>query len=431
MIKITCPHCGQTFEEDDEAQFASIIQQVREHEVAEERERMAAEAKAALERETSLARAEEREGFARQKAQADQELASLKAQLESAQAQAEKDRELAVIQAVGALEKERSELEHKLQMAQADQSQIELRLNAAAQAREEGLKQTIAERDAEIVRLRDMKLRLSTKMLGETLELHCENAFNQLRATAFRSAQFGKDNDAVAGDDGRATKGDYIFRDFGEDGTEFVSIMFVMKNEADATATTHKNADFFKKLDEDRRKKNCEYAVLVSLLEPDSELYNQGIVDVSYEYEKMYVIRPQLFIPIITLIRDAARGSLETRRELARMQQMNVDVTGFEQRMDDFKEKFGKNVELANRKFHDAIDEIDKAIDRLNKVRENLLSSERQLRFANDKAEGLTIRKLTRGNPTMKAAFEQAREEVSQPGEGEGVEADSVELPDA
>ena len=265
-------------------------------------------------------------------------------------------------------------------------------------------------KDEEIERLRDMKVRLSTKMVGETLEQHCETEFNRLRMTAFPHAYFEKDNDAVEGEDGsRRSKGDFIFRECDDDGNEIISIMFEMKNENDATATKHKNEDFFKKLDADRTKKKCEYAVLVSLLEPESELYNTGIVDVSYRYEKMYVIRPQFFIPLITLLRNAAMNALAYKQELAIMRQQNVDVTNFESKLEAFQEGFSRNFELANRKFQTAIEEIDKTISHLQKTKEALLSSDRNLRLANDKAQGLTIKKLTRGNPTMKAAFEEAR----------------------
>ena len=255
-----------------------------------------------------------------------------------------------------------------------------------------------------IERLKDMKIRLSTKMVGESLEQHCETEFNRLRMTAFPHAYFEKDNDASEG-----TKGDFIFREADKDGNEIISIMFEMKNENDATATKHKNEDFFKKLDADRTKKGCEYAILVSLLEPESELYNAGIVDVGYRYPKMYVIRPQFFIPIITLLRNAALNSLKYKQELAIVRQQNIDVTKFEEKLGKFQDGFSKNFELASRKFQTAIDEIDTTIKHLQKVKDNLISSENNLRLANDKAQGLTIRKLTWGNPTMKAKFDEAR----------------------
>ena len=258
----------------------------------------------------------------------------------------------------------------------------------------------LKDRDEAIERLRDMKAKLSTKMVGETLEQHCEIEFNRLRATAFAKAYFEKDNDARSG-----SKGDYIFRYQDDAGTEIVSIMFEMKNESDETATKKKNEDFFKELDKDRSEKNCEYAVLVSLLEPESELYNGGIVDVSHRYPKMYVVRPQFFIPIITLLRNAALNSLKYKSELALMRAQNIDITNFEAELETFKSAFGKNYDLASRRFKTAIDEIDKSIDHLQKTKEALLGTDRNLRLANDKAQDVTIKKLTRGNPTMATKF--------------------------
>ncbi|MBX3067384.1 MAG: DUF2130 domain-containing protein [Cryobacterium sp.] len=258
----------------------------------------------------------------------------------------------------------------------------------------------IKDRDETIERLKDMKARLSTKMVGETLEQHCEIEFNKIRSTAFPRAYFEKDNDSKTG-----SKGDFIFRDTDDAGTEIVSIMFEMKNESETTATKHKNEDFLKELDKDRTEKSCEYAVLVSLLEPESELYNTGIVDVSHRYPKMYVIRPQFFIQMITVLRNAAMNALKFKTELAQVRAQNIDVTNFESELDSFKTAFGKNYELATRKFHEAIDEIDKSIDRLQKVKDALLGSERNLRLANDKAQDVTIKKLTRGNPTMEQKF--------------------------
>ncbi len=260
----------------------------------------------------------------------------------------------------------------------------------------------IAVRENEIQNIKDMKSKLTVKLLGESLEQHCEVAFNQLRATAFRNAEFGKDNEVIDG-----TKGDYIYRESTEDGAELISIMFEMKTESPDSIHTKKNEDHLKKLDQDRKKKKCEYAVLVSMLEPESELYNQGIVDVSYLYDKMYVIRPQFFIPMITLLRNAAYSSAQYKNELALVRQQNIDVTNFEDSLEEFKEKFGRNYKLASDRFQKAIEEIDKTIDHLNKTKENLLGSERNLRLANDKAEALTVKKLTRGNPTMKKKFEE------------------------
>ena len=299
--------------------------------------------------------------------------------------------ELAHEQEIRAAEKQQLEAAHALEIEQARKSNAEI----------------IRFKDEEIERLRDMKARLSTKMVGETLEQHCETEFNRLRMTAFPRAYFEKDNDASAG-----TKGDFIFRECDEDGNEIISIMFEMKNENDTTATKHKNEDFFKKLDHDRSQKGCEYAVLVTLLEPESELYNAGIVDVSYRYQKMYVIRPQFFIPMITLLRNAAMNSLAYKQELALVRQQNIDVTGFEEKLEAFQSGFGKNYDLASRKFKTAIDEIDATIKHLQKVRDNLISSENNLRLANDKAQGLSIRKLTWGNKTMKEKFDEAREEA-------------------
>jgi hypothetical protein len=264
----------------------------------------------------------------------------------------------------------------------------------------------IKDRDDAIERLKDMKARLSTKMIGETLEIHCETEFNRIRSTAFPNAYFEKDNDARTG-----SKGDYIFKDKDIEGTEIVSIMFEMKNESDTTATKKKNEDFFKELNKDREEKKCEYAVLVSLLESDSELYNSGIVDVSYHYPKMYVIRPQFFIPIITLLRNASMKSLEFKNELARVREQNIDITNFEDDLEQFKEAFGKNYNLASKKFESAIASIDKSIDQLQKTKDALLGTERNLRLANDKAHGVTIKKLTRKNPTMAAKFEQLNNE--------------------
>ena len=386
-----------------------------------------------------------------EKTELEKQVESLRTQLSSKESEAEAARKLAVSDAVAAeaerlraVERERDELVQKLesQRAQATmETQIAVqRAEAAAKdaqvavererddlraqvARErealtrveaehkvelaEKLKakdELIADREREIERIQDMKARLSTKMLGESLEQHCEIEFNRLRPTAFPRAYFEKDNEVVEG-----TKGDFVFRDFDEEGNEIVSIMFEMKNEADDSTHRKTNESHFKKLDVDRRKKGCEYAVLVSLLEPDNELYAAGITDVSYRFEKMYVIRPQFFIPLITLLRNAALSSMEARRELALVRQQNIDVTNFEDQLADFKDKFGRNYRLASERFAKAIDEIDKSIDHLQKIKEHLLGSERNLRLANDKAEDLTVKKLTRKNPTMKALLDEAR----------------------
>lgn len=379
--------------------------------VATQRERMVAQQDAA----------DQKEELREQLAARDAQIASLKAQLDAGATQ----RDLAVTQAVTeartTFEEERAklardldaarfELSHEQEVRAAEKQQIETAHALEIEQARKSAQDLIRYKDEEIERLRDMKARLSTKMVGETLEQHCETQFNQLRATAFPHAYFEKDNDASDG-----TKGDFIFRECDEAGNEIVSIMFEMKNENDTTATKHKNEDFFKKLDSDRKKKGCEYAVLVTLLEPESELYNTGIVDVSYRYEKMYVIRPQFFIPMITLLRNAAMNALAYKQELELVRQQNIDVTEFEEKLLGFQEGFNRNYDLASRKFQTAIDEIDTTIKHLQKVKDNLISSENNLRLANDKAQGLTIRKLTRNNPTMKAAFAEAREERALP----------------
>jgi hypothetical protein len=309
------------------------------------------------------------------------------------------EKKLALTEAVSKIEKQRDELVHKLEVKDNEAKQIEWNLKQAHSAE-------LKSKDEMIAYYKDFKAKLSTKMLGETLEQHCEIEFNRLRATAFAHAYFEKDNDARTG-----SKGDYIFRDNDNAGTEVVSIMFEMKNEGDETATKKKNEDFLKELDKDRKEKNCEYAVLVSLLEPDNELYNSGIVDVSHRYPKMYIIRPQFFIPIITLLRNAAQNALAYKTELALVKAQNVDITHFEEKMNKFKEGFSRNYDLASRKFKDAIDGIDKTIKELEKTKAALLSSENNLRLANDKTEDLTIKRLTRGNPTMTALFAALKQE--------------------
>ena len=376
--------------------------------VAAQRERMVAQQDAA----------DQKEELREQLAARDAQIASLKAQLDAGATQ----RDLAVTQAVTeartSFEEERAklardldaarfELSHEQEVRAAEKQQIETAHALEIEQARKSAQDLIRYKDEEIERLRDMKARLSTKMVGETLEQHCETQFNQLRATAFPHAYFEKDNDASDG-----AKGDFIFRECDEAGNEIVSIMFEMKNENDTTATKHKNEDFFKKLDSDRKKKGCEYAVLVTLLEPESELYNTGIVDVSYRYEKMYVIRPQFFIPMITLLRNAAMNALAYKQELELVRQQNIDVTEFEEKLLGFQEGFNRNYDLASRKFQTAIDEIDTTIKHLQKVKDNLISSENNLRLANDKAQGLSIRKLTWGNKTMKAKFDEAREEA-------------------
>lgn len=462
MNEIICPHCGKAFK-IDEAGYADILKQVRDdafeqqlHERLEfaERDKHSAVELAKAQLTTELQRAastkdaeiqslqakvasanqeqqlavtqalniaeKERDALAHQLEQAKRdnqaaatlaqaqrmadlqqaaaasasEIQALRAQLDAAT----KDQQLAVTQALSAVEKQRDEFKNRF-----EQVQLEKRL--AEQSLKEKYELQIKEREDAIERLKDLKAKLSTKMVGETLEQHCETEFNRLRATAFPSAYFEKDNDASSG-----SKGDYIFKDSDDAGTEIVSIMFEMKNESDTTATKKKNEDFFKELDKDRSEKGCEYAVLVSLLEPESELYNTGIVDVSYRHRKMYVVRPQFFIPIITLLRNAALNSLKYKTELALVKSQNIDITNFENQLEGFKEAFGKNYDLASRRFQTAIDEIDKSIDHLQKTKDSLLGADRNLRLANDKAQEVTIKKLTRGNPTMAAKFAELKQ---------------------
>lgn len=428
--EIKCPHCGEAFTVD-ESGYAAILNQVRDQEFQREVDARVSLAEKSREQEVALAVSKAEEALRAQIAERDGELVNLKAQLSVQQQQASMETQIAVQRAEAAakdaqvaVERERDELRGKVERArdeleaQKTRAEAELaRAQAEAQAQlAEKLRakdELIADREREIERIQDMKARLSTKMLGESLEQHCEIEFNRLRPTAFPRAYFEKDNEVVEG-----TKGDFVFRDFDEEGNEIVSIMFEMKNEADDSTHRKTNESHFKKLDADRRKKGCEYAVLVSLLEPDNELYAAGITDVSYRFEKMYVIRPQFFIPLITLLRNAALSSMEARRELALVRQQNIDVTNFEDQLADFKDKFGRNYRLASERFAKAIDEIDKSIDHLQKIKEHLLGSERNLRLANDKAEDLTVKKLTRKNPTMKALLDEARAAKEEQSEG-------------
>ena len=329
------------------------------------------------------------------------ELTALRARIDAAKTR----EELAVAKAVAeqkiVLAEKDSEIRALAERIEREKANAEL----SEKTLREGFAQQLAAKDEQISYYRDLKLRQSTKMVGETLEQHCETEFNRLRATGFKNAYFEKDSEVADG-----TKGDYIFRDFADDGTEYISIMFEMKNEMDTTATKHKNEDFFAKLDKDRVKKKCEYAVLVSLLEADSELYNSGIVDVSHRFPKMYVIRPQFFIPMITMLRNAAQNTLSVKSELAKVRSQNIDITNFEKEMNAFKDAFGRNYRLASEKFQKAIEEIDKSIDHLQKIKDALTGAENNLRLANNKAEDLSIKKLTKNNPTMKARFEQLRE---------------------
>ena len=428
MNEIICPHCKKAFKVD-EAGFADILKQVRDHEFEEElRERVGmlerdkqnaiklAEANTKNELQADISKkdaeiadlkaratakikeltAEGELSAARLAAEKDAQLADLKAKLQAI----ETEKQLAVTEAVNKVEKERDELAGELKMKDSEKQLLETSLKEKFAAELKTKDDIIKLKDDEIALRKDMKAKLSTKMVGETLEQHCEIEFNKLRATGFQNAYFEKDNDASSG-----SKGDYIYRETDDAGNEIISIMFEMKNEGDETATKKKNEDFLRELDKDRAEKKCEYAVLVSLLEADNELYNGGIVDVSHRHDKMYVIRPQFFIPIITLLRNAALNSLKYKSELALVRAQNVDVTNFEGQLNDFRESFGRNYRLASEKFSTAIDSIDKSIAQLQKTKENLLRSEDNLRIANNKADELTVKKLTRGNPTMAAKF--------------------------
>lgn len=428
MPEIKCPKCGEVFQVD-ESGYAEILAQVRNSEFDKEIGRKEKSLKAEKEQAVQVAVLEAENKSKEVLAEKDTEIARLKLLLESSESQqalamqnavseAEKERdrlksqsdgeitrltamleqsriekELAVKEAVHDLEKQRDRLSSELEL-QKQKHEI------SEQSIKQDYETQLRFKDEEIEKYKDFKQRLSTKMLGESLEQHCENEFNSLRMTAFPTAYFEKDSDISKG-----TKGDYIFRESDSQGNEIISIMFEMKNQQDVTAAKKKNEDFFKKLDKDRCDKNCEYAVLVSMLEPESELYNTGIVDVSYQYPKMYVVRPQFFIPIITLLRNAALNSMEYKRELAEMRTQNIDITDFEDNMEKFKAGFSRNFRIASEKFEKAIDEIDKTIDHLQKTKAALLSSENNLRLANDKAQDLSIKKLTKNNPTMQQKF--------------------------
>lgn len=399
MQEIKCPKCGEVFQVD-ESGYAAIVKQVRDKEFGKEIRERETQFETEKESAIKLARAEEKSAFQSELAKKEAEIAKLKSEIEAK----EKDRQLAVTQAVAGKEKELAEKDKKIYQLSGDIESGEKERRLKEQSLKESYEEKLRAKDEQIAYYKDFKARQSTKMVGESLEQHCETEFNRLRATGFQSAYFEKDNDIRTG-----SKGDYIFRESDENGVEFISIMFEMKNEMEQTATKKKNEDFLKELDKDRREKGCEYAVLVSLLEPDSELYNSGIVDVSYRYPKMYVIRPQFFIPMITILRNAARNSLEYRQELAAVKSQNVDISHFESDMNEFKEKFSRNYRLASEKFQKAIREIDETIKRLQKTKDELLSSENNLRLANDKAEGLSIKRLTKNNPTMAAKFEELK----------------------
>jgi hypothetical protein len=390
MSEIKCPHCDKAFKVD-ETGYTSIVAQVRDTEF----EKSLSERVNQLERENSsalkLAEKDSESALLIAKTEKNAEIERLKSQLK----ETENSMKLAVNEAVKEIEKDRDNLKNDLKNAHLEKQNSENLLK-------DKYKTQIRDRDDAIERLKDMKAKLSTKMVGETLEQHCEIEFNRLRPSAFQTAYFEKDNDARSG-----SKGDYIFKDFHETGTEIVSIMFEMKNESDTSATKSKNEDFLKELDKDRGEKGCEYAVLVSLLEPDSELYNAGIVDVFHRYPKMYVIRPQFFIPMITLLRNAAMNAVEFKNQLALIKEQNIDVTNFETELEEFKTGFSRNYDLAKRQFSSAIDQIDKSIKSLQKTKEDLLSSENNLRLANNKAEDLSVKRLTRNNPTMSQRFKE------------------------
>ncbi len=419
MNDIICPNCKKAFKVD-EASFASILKQVRDHQFEEELQSRLDLANKEKESAVQLAVANTRSALQEQVAQKDRELVEIKSkaelyykekltqkdteisQLKSRIENVDVEKELAVTLAVQKVEKEKDALENALATKDLEKENLENSLKNQFNTELQSKEAIIKYKDEEIARVKEMKQKLSTKMLGETLEQHCEVEFNKLRATAFQKAYFEKDNDSRSG-----SKGDFIFRETDESGNEIISIMFEMKNEGDETATKKKNDDFLKELDKDRTEKKCEYAVLVSLLESESEFYNTGIVDVSHKYPKMYVVRPQFFIPIITLLRNAAMNSMQYKAELAIVKSQNIDITNFENKMNAFKDGFARNYDLASRKFKDAIDGIDKTIKELEKTKAALLSSENNLRLANEKTEDLTIKKLTYNNPTMKALFDE------------------------
>jgi hypothetical protein len=394
MNGIICPHCKKAFKVD-EAGFADILKQVRDHEFDKEIHKRLELMEKDKENAVRLAEANAKNELQADAAKKDAEIAKLQAKIEATTT----EQKLAVTEAVNKVEKERDELSGELKSKETEKQLLEASLKDKYESE-------LKTKDEMIAYYKDMKAKLSTKMVGETLEQHCETEFNKLRATAFPNAYFEKDNDATTG-----SKGDYIYRESDEAGNEIISIMFEMKNEGDETATKHKNEDFLRELNKDRTEKKCEYAVLVSLLEADSELYNTGIVDVSHKHLKMYVIRPQFFIPIITLLRNAALNSLKYKSELALVRAQNIDVTNFEGQLNDFRDSFGRNYRLASEKFKTAIESIDKSIVQLQKTKENLLRSEDNLRIANNKADELTVKKLTRGNPTIAAKFDELNTE--------------------
>lgn len=425
MQEIKCPKCGEVFQVDDSG-YAAIVKQVRDKEFNKEISNRETQFENDKNNAIELAKLELEKDYSEKLNQKESEIAKLESKLstekiikESAinEALSEKDKQILELQnKINTLDKNKeleiNKIKNELNTQIHEKDNDIAKLNGEKelsekefQIKEQSLKEKyeteLRFKDEEIARYKDFKAKLSTKMVGESLEQHCEISFNQLRATGFQNAYFEKDNDARTG-----SKGDYIFRDIDSDGNEYISIMFEMKNEADTSSTKKKNEDFIKELDKDRKEKNCEYAILVSMLEPDNELYNNGIVDMSHKYPKMYVIRPQFFIPIITLLRNAAQNSIEYKKELINIKAQNIDISNFEAEMNDFKEKFAKNYELASKKFKIAIEEIDKTIDHLQKTKDALLSSENNLRLANNKASDLTIKRLTKNNPTMQEKFD-------------------------
>ncbi|HQV00044.1 MAG: DUF2130 domain-containing protein [Bacteroidia bacterium] len=424
MNEIICPNCHKAFKVD-QAGFAEIVKQVRNQQFDAELSQRLALAEKEKESAVKLAEAHIKQSLQAQLALKDNELTTLKSQsaltlseqlnkkdtelnqLKAKIENSETEKKLAVTQATQIIEKERDVLANDLRTKELEKQNLASALKQQFASELQNKEAIIKYKDEEIARVKDMKARQSTKMHGESLEIHCETEFNKLRATAFQKSYFEKDNDVKTG-----SKGDYIFKETDEAGVEIISIMFEMKNEGEETATKKRNEDFFKELDKDRNEKKCEYAVLVSMLESESDLYNSGIVDVSYKYEKMYVIRPQFFIPIITILRNAAMHSLKAKTELALVKSQNIDITKFEDNMNAFKAAFAKNYEHASKQFKTAIEEIDKTIDHLNKTKEALLLSVNHLRSANNKAEDLTIKKLTRGNPTMTAKFEDLKNDT-------------------
>ena len=423
MNEIICPNCNKAFK-IDEAGFADIVKQVRDSEFNEELQNRLELAENEKLNAVELAEEKIKNSFTEIISKKDAELIELRAnskseliiklaekdslisEMKSKIENSETEKKLAVTEAVKSIEKERDVLANDIQIKELEKEKLKSTLEQKYSSELQGKDAIIRLKDEEIERVKDMKLKLSTKMLGETLEQHCEIEFNKLRATAFQNAYFEKDNDSKGG-----TKGDFIYRESDINGNEIISIMFEMKNENDETATKKRNEDFFAKLDKDRNDKKCEYAVLVSLLESENEFYSTGIVDVSHKFNKMYVVRPQFFIPIITLLRNAAMNSAQYKAELAMIRNQNIDITNFEEKINKFKEGFARNYDLASRKFKDAIDGIDKTIKELEKTKAALLSSENNLRLANEKTEDLTIKKLTYNNPTMKAKFDKLKDD--------------------